>query len=422
MKTLLFFILLTIIGLPLRSWGQCAPPAPSCSGCTPLTSNNQNLSSGTYCVTTTVSNITIFAGAVVCLSGSGSLVNANLNGGTLIYNSGTLTNFNANSGDLRIHGTLSNPTSTGFNGARVIVENGGVLNMNNLDVNWNLVVDGGTINTANLFRINGSGSLCMANMGRISTQYFQNNRTNGTTAQSTKGCISIAQPQNGQTNLNNVLTSTSDVLVCLPGTFTPANLGSALVTTNCSGCSVAMPVTYANFRAQPQEKGVRLEWQTASEIHHSHFIVERSGNALDFLPISGNVIDPFGTRNELKTYRYIDEGVSLGTFYYRLKQVDNDGSFAYSKILSVSLGDQTRPIRVFPNPVVSQLTIELDMEETGPVDTELSDINGIQWLNQRNQKTGRNHTHALNVQTIPPGLYLVSVRIENRYFIQKITK
>jgi hypothetical protein len=416
-----------LISLALSVWsntgfGQCAPASPSCSSCTALTADNQTLSSGTYCITTTRSNINIQAGAVVCITSPGSLVNSSLNGGVLIYNSGTFSNFNANSGDLRVHGTLSNPVNNSFNGVRVIVENGGVLNMTNLDVNASLVVDGGTVNTANLFRVNGNGSVCMANLGQINTPYFQNNSTNGTTAQSTKGCISISQPQNGQTNLNNQLTNSSNVLICLPGSSTPSNLGSATVTNNCSGCASAMPVTFAYFRAQPEQNGVRLEWQTRSELNHSHFIVERSENALDFLPISGPVIDPFGTQNNTRMYRYTDDQVSQGMFYYRLKQVDTDGRFAYSKLLSVSLGDQSPVVRVFPNPVINQLKISIDSDEIGIVDIELSDLSGKQWLSQSGIKTEKSYLQGLNVQELPKGLYLATIRLGNRYYFRKVLK
>ncbi|GAB3902135.1 hypothetical protein GCM10028803_28130 [Larkinella knui] len=421
MKIIHLFVLVILL-FPAVCYGQCAPPTPSCAGCVALTTGNQTLSSGTYCITAAVSNLTIQAGAVVCLSAPGSISNSNLSGGVLVYNSGTLSNFNANSGDLRILGTLSNPSNTSFNGARVIVENGGVLTMNSLDVNYALVVNGGTVNTTGLFRINGSGSVCMANMGQIHTQYFQNNSTNGTTALSTKGCISIAQPQNGQTNLNNTLTNSSNVLVCLPGSYTPSNLGSATVTTNCTDCAAALPVAYAYFRAQPQQNGVRLEWQTANELNHSHFIVERSKNALDFVPISGQVVDPFGSQEGKKIYRYIDHEVAQGTFYYRLKQVDTDGQFAYSKLLAVSLGDQSPVVRLVPNPMVDQLKIGFEADETGMVDIELSDISGKQWLTQRSLKTEKSHLQTLSVQQLPRGLYLVTIRLGNQYFIRKVLK
>ncbi|RRB06942.1 T9SS type A sorting domain-containing protein [Larkinella rosea] len=421
MKSNVYLIAAVCLLLPCLSWGQCAPPSPSCSGCSPLTADNQNLSSGTYCISTTVSNINILPGAVVCISAPGSIVNGNLSGGTLIYNGGTLTNFNANSGDLRIQGALTNTASTGLNGARVIVENGGSLSKTDLDVNWSLVVDGGTVDISNLFRINGNGSVCLSNTGQIHTQYLQNNSTNGTTAQSTKGCISISNPQ-GQTNLNNILTNTSNVFVCLPGSFTPSNLGSATTATNCTNCTTALPVTYAYFRAQPLQKGVQLEWQTTNELRHSHFIVERSINAIDFQSVSGPVIDPFGTRNDTKVYRYIDGEVSQGTFYYRLKQVDTDGSFAYSKLVAVNLGDQNAAVRLFPNPVVDQLQIRFDTEEMGIVDVELSDLSGKEWLSQSGNKTEKSHMQQLNVQSLPKGFYLVTIRLGNQYFIRKLLK
>lgn len=101
--------------------------------------------------------------------------------------------------------------------------------------------------------------------------------------------------------------------------------------------NVPLPVELTHFQAQTRDnKHINLSWHTASETNNSHFLVQRrQKNSIwhNIASISGH-----GTSIEPQTYSYIDKSVpdQSKVFYYRLKQVDYDGSWKLSKVISIN--------------------------------------------------------------------------------------
>lgn len=127
---------------------------------------------------------------------------------------------------------------------------------------------------------------------------------------------------------------------------------------NIFACST-LPVTLLDFAAQRRHQGVELTWRTIHEMNLVRYVVERSENGEAFNEIGKvNVSGQFAVSS--KQYRYID--VRLPTvnrqMFYRLKMVDNDGSFSYSKIASVQLSvNSASQVAVYPNPVKDDFTV-----------------------------------------------------------------
>lgn len=121
--------------------------------------------------------------------------------------------------------------------------------------------------------------------------------------------------------------------------------------------SVPLPVKLTSFTAEHRNAAVQLGWRTASEQNSARFEVERSRDGRTFQSI-GQVAAQ-GTSTRPTDYTFTDAkyptGVSL--LYYRLRQVDEDGTAAYSPVRTVALGDVARTLRVYPNPAHSQLTV-----------------------------------------------------------------
>jgi hypothetical protein len=93
-----------------------------------------------------------------------------------------------------------------------------------------------------------------------------------------------------------------------------------------------LPVEYLAFNGYCKENINTIYWQTASEINNYGFIVEKSHNATDWIYltfVAGN-----GTTNSISNY-YAEDNSPFSTTYYRLKQIDNDGSVKYSNVISV---------------------------------------------------------------------------------------
>ncbi len=129
----------------------------------------------------------------------------------------------------------------------------------------------------------------------------------------------------------------------------------------------ALPVSWLNTTATlNSNKTISVNWETADEVDNKGFEVERSSNAKSFERI--NTTPPLGAGG---LYQFIDLEPLLGVSYYRVKQLDNDGGFSYSRIVSV-INDTG--IESFPNPTADQLTITMPQGLTGSA--QLTDING----------------------------------------------
>jgi hypothetical protein len=96
---------------------------------------------------------------------------------------------------------------------------------------------------------------------------------------------------------------------------------------------VALPVTLSNFDATLNDGVVNLIWTTQSEIDNDYFTVERAKDAVEY----ENVVEVLGAGNSIVRIDYsaTDEEPLYGTSYYRLKQVDYDGTFSYSDIVAI---------------------------------------------------------------------------------------
>jgi len=111
--------------------------------------------------------------------------------------------------------------------------------------------------------------------------------------------------------------------------------------------TVTLPVELTQFNAEKDNTNTLLTWQTASEINNHYFEVERSSNGVNFESIAK--VNGQGNSNVMSAYLYVDEKPFEGENYYRLKQVDFDGTTTYSVIKLVSF-DSPILSNIYPNP------------------------------------------------------------------------
>ncbi len=133
------------------------------------------------------------------------------------------------------------------------------------------------------------------------------------------------------------------------------NLRFTLATINFS--QTPLPVELIYFNAMPVEnRKVKVEWKTASEINNDFFTIEKSVNILDWETV--NTVDGAGNSNTHLSYSTFDNKPYSGVSYYRLKQTDFDGQFKYSPIKRVQLiYFSTESIEVYPNPTSNLITV-----------------------------------------------------------------
>jgi hypothetical protein len=99
-----------------------------------------------------------------------------------------------------------------------------------------------------------------------------------------------------------------------------------------------LPIKLASFRATAfGANSVVITWKTISEVDNYGFKVEKSSNGTDFSEIQGSFTAGNGTTNRSFDYSYTDNGVRSGTWYYRLLQMDLDGSVHYGGTMKVEV-------------------------------------------------------------------------------------
>jgi hypothetical protein len=115
----------------------------------------------------------------------------------------------------------------------------------------------------------------------------------------------------------------------------------------------ALPVHLLSFTGNRSGTKVALKWITENEVNNDHFDVERSSNGIDFIKIGR--VNPLAGNGQ-KEYYFDDLQPLNGANYYRLRQVDTDSSFEYSRIIRVDMG-KNMVVSIYPNPAKDQISV-----------------------------------------------------------------
>jgi hypothetical protein len=138
-----------------------------------------------------------------------------------------------------------------------------------------------------------------------------------------------------------------------------------------------LPVELTSFTASVSQTKVKLNWQTATELNNQGFEVQRKLASSDWITIGFK--QGQGTTTELTTYFYEDEisEINSNKLYYRLKQIDFDGTFTYSEEVEVF----TQPLNFsisqnYPNPFNPNTIIKYEIPKTTNVKIDVFDMLG----------------------------------------------
>ena len=168
-------------------------------------------------------------------------------------------------------------------------------------------------------------------------------------------------------------------------------------------CTGLLPVTIIDFTAEAKNESVVLKWYATYETSFKEFEIERSTDGVNFYKIG-----VLQGRN-LATYTYTDENLpSSSVVYYRLKMIDIDGKYNFSKVASIRLNNNFSNAIVAPNPVTSnELKIKLKNELTENSTLQIFDFTGR--IIKSDVITKKSNIITQNIAKLPAGRYFVKI-------------
>ena len=181
-------------------------------------------------------------------------------------------------------------------------------------------------------------------------------------------------------------------------------------------CTGALPVELVSFNSIVSDNKVELNWITATEVNNYGFEVERGigqkaiGNSawekIGF--VQGN-----GNSNSPKEYRFTDNTTTSGLYAYRLKQIDNDGTFKYSETIEVLVSQIPNDFSLnqnYPNPFNPSTTISYDIPKTSFVKISVNDILGKEIKTLVNEQNNSGHYEIIfDAKELAAGIYYYTI-------------
>lgn len=180
---------------------------------------------------------------------------------------------------------------------------------------------------------------------------------------------------------------------------------------------VTLPSHFLKFEGRLISSGVaELTWDAVTDQHHDHFEIERSAD--------GNTYYQLGRSDEAPPYKFIDPSVRAGNNYYRIKQIDKDGSIKYSKAINIIYDPATVIITTYPNPISDYLNIRLSSLKRLTLKVTLVDVEGKIFFRQSGTfETGINDIK-IDMRNMPAQVYVMRIINNNDQVLvtEKIVK
>jgi len=182
-----------------------------------------------------------------------------------------------------------------------------------------------------------------------------------------------------------------------------------------------IPVELTSFSANTNNGLVVLNWATATEVNNQGFEVQRRTAETEYSSIG--FVEGHGTTTETHNYSFTDRNAQPGVTYYRLKQVDYDGTFEYSPEVEVNIA---APLAFnleqnYPNPFNPSTNIVYSIPENGNVRLSVYNVVGEEVAVLVNEtKAAGNYTIEFNASNLPSGVYLYKLQAANSVQTRKM--
>jgi hypothetical protein len=292
------------------------------------------------------SGTTSITNATVNVTGTSSTVQGSIGTNTAFTISSSIITFNNysyfnnNGSGLTVSGITGSPSTLTFTGNSYFTSNSSVY----IQSNSQFVIGDGS-----------SGSSAYFNFAGTTLAIYGNSS------------ISIKNSSNYYFNWGSYqyyATNTSPTSTSYPNTSAPKLFGCALLNNAGITTCTVLPVSLSDFNALANNgNSVDLSWTIAQETSFDHFSIQRSPDGTKWETIG--VVQSSGYNSSSTGYQFTDPSPLNGNNDYRLQLVDLDGTFTYSKIISLQLeGSAENKVSIFPNPITN-LTFTLKVPSAG---------------------------------------------------------
>lgn len=302
-----------------------------------------------------------------------------------------------------------------------------------------------TIYTAEVFNVAPASRTLAGSLDRVSVIRYWN-IVKGAGANVTTASVNLAyDADDGVSDAANLRIAKDDGAgswVDLGGTGTAPTTGTITSTNNFTtfsdftlanntGGGNPLPIQLASFTARMlSTTSVRLDWETISEINNYGFEVQRSLQPTNGFQSISTLIPGNGTTNERHFYSYTDNTASVGQWFYRLKQIDLDGTVYFTEPVQVDVltaVTETAPLQFvlsqnYPNPFNPSTNIKFSVEKTAMATLEVFNMLGqkVLTLFDETAEAGKFYTVKLNAEHLSSGMYLYRLESNNKSEMKKM--
>jgi len=209
-------------------------------------------------------------------------------------------------------------------------------------------------------------------------------------------------------------------IVSLGGSATTFGSGTGCGVAPCATGTTPLPVTLISFSANNSGTGVTLSWSTGSEINNDYFIVQKSIDGANFETIEQ--VAGAGNSNHANNYAIVDNGSSTSVTYYRLKQVDFDGTATYSYPVAIASAETAgAELAVFPNPASGSVNLSFVNADKGSLlNVTITDISGkVVYANTSVTSSERTYNN-FDASSLASGMYVVNAICNGNSYHEKL--
>ncbi len=258
----------------------------------------------------------------------------------------------------------------------------------NIDGTWDFTSG---VNTSLIIELNGRGSLVFDGNGVSRSQVLMLS-TQGVRINNTSNASALSNTANG-----------GNVRITLGTTTYQGNEFSSII--SAGGLGSALPVEFGSITATVIESTVTLNWTTLSELNADYFDICVGTNLENFE--TEGFVAATGESSNILDYDFSFESTHSGILYIKIKQVDFDGGFTESIIVTIRVENQELSSEgIYPNPCENDLIINANAS-----DVKITDCHG------HAQKVIKRFDHILDTSSYPNGTYYIFINGDTKRFI-----